>query len=262
MNRLTELALRNKSVVLLFSVALFVSGLVVLGLAPPGAAAGHRAALRDRHRGPAGRRRRGRGAAGDRAHRAGHQERAAPGAAVVDLGQLAVAGHRPVRLRHRTSRRPARPSSRPSARRPCRIGVAPRVSARQHQRPAGHRRVRRARRRRRPGGGGRASRATELLPQVRAIPGVSSADLTGGTTTRLRHHPRPGRRWPTAGVSLQQVQGILQANQLTMPAGSLVGRHRRAAGDRHATLHVARPSSGPGRGRPASRPRPASCPRR
>ena len=62
---------------------------------------------------------------------------------------------------------------------------------------------------------------TELLPVIRAIPGVSSADLTGGTTKHLVITLDP-TRMADAGVSLQQVQGVLQANQLTIPAGSLV----------------------------------------
>ncbi len=61
----------------------------------------------------------------------------------------------------------------------------------------------------------------ELLPLVRAIPGVSAADLTGGTTTHLVITLKPAAM-ADAGVSLQQVQGVLQANQLTVPAGSLV----------------------------------------
>ncbi|MCY7419936.1 MAG: efflux RND transporter permease subunit, partial [Chloroflexi bacterium] len=61
---------------------------------------------------------------------------------------------------------------------------------------------------------------TELLPLVRAIPGVSSADLTGGTTKRLVITLNP-TAMAAASVSLQQVQGILEANHLTIPAGSL-----------------------------------------
>ena len=61
---------------------------------------------------------------------------------------------------------------------------------------------------------------TELLPLVRAIPGVSAADLTGGTTTQLVITLDPAKM-AEAGVSLQQVQGVLQANQLTVPAGSV-----------------------------------------
>lgn len=60
----------------------------------------------------------------------------------------------------------------------------------------------------------------QLLPAVRAIDGVSSADLTGGTSQRVLITLDPAKM-ADAGVSLQQVQGILQANQLTLPAGSL-----------------------------------------
>ncbi len=67
---------------------------------------------------------------------------------------------------------------------------------------------------------GRIAR-TELLPLVRAIPGVSAADLTGGTTQHLVITLKPAAM-ADAGVSLQQVQGVLQANQLTVPAGSLI----------------------------------------
>ncbi len=61
---------------------------------------------------------------------------------------------------------------------------------------------------------------TELLPLIKAIPGVSAADLTGGTTKHLVITLRPAAM-ADAGVSLQQVQGILQANQVTVPAGSM-----------------------------------------
>ena len=61
---------------------------------------------------------------------------------------------------------------------------------------------------------------TELLPLIRAIPGVSAADLTGGTTKRLVITLDP-TAMAKAGVSVERVQGILQANQLTVPAGSL-----------------------------------------
>jgi hydrophobic/amphiphilic exporter-1 (mainly G- bacteria), HAE1 family len=61
---------------------------------------------------------------------------------------------------------------------------------------------------------------SELLPLIKVIPGVSSADLTGGSTTHLVITLDP-QKMADAGISLQQVQGVLQANQLTIPAGSL-----------------------------------------
>jgi HAE1 family hydrophobic/amphiphilic exporter-1 len=61
---------------------------------------------------------------------------------------------------------------------------------------------------------------TEILPQLQGLEGVSSVDLTGGTTPVLDIILDP-MRMAEHGISLQQVQGILMANQITLPSGSI-----------------------------------------
>jgi len=61
---------------------------------------------------------------------------------------------------------------------------------------------------------------TEILPQLQGLEGVSSVDLTGGTTPVLDIILDPARM-AEHGISLQQVQGILMANQITLPSGSI-----------------------------------------
>ena len=61
---------------------------------------------------------------------------------------------------------------------------------------------------------------TELIPELLSLPGVASADLAGGLETRLEITLDPDKL-SEAGVSVQQVTGILQANNLTLPGGQL-----------------------------------------
>ena len=61
---------------------------------------------------------------------------------------------------------------------------------------------------------------TEIVPEVAAIEGVASADLTGGLEPQLLVTLDPDRL-AEAGVSTQQIQGVLQANNLTFPSGQL-----------------------------------------
>ncbi len=61
---------------------------------------------------------------------------------------------------------------------------------------------------------------TEILPRLQALEGVSAADLTGGSTPLLDIVLDPAAM-AEHGISLQQVQGILFANQITLPSGSL-----------------------------------------
>jgi hydrophobic/amphiphilic exporter-1 (mainly G- bacteria), HAE1 family len=60
----------------------------------------------------------------------------------------------------------------------------------------------------------------EILPSILSIEGVADADLTGGLETRLAVTLDPGRL-AAAGVTTQQIVGLLQANNLTIPAGQL-----------------------------------------
>ncbi len=60
----------------------------------------------------------------------------------------------------------------------------------------------------------------EILPKLQGIDGVSTAELTGGSTPVLDIVLDP-EAMAEKGVSLQQVQGILYANQITLPSGSI-----------------------------------------
>ena len=223
MIRLTEIALRNKSIVLLLSAALFISGLVAWGslhqellpdielpfitviAAQPGAGAED---VAQQVTVPI-----------EQAIKSVPRLEALSSTSANSLS-LVIAQFeygtniKDTRAAIETAHGPGDPARR---RRAARLGG-------QHQRPAGHRGGRR------PGAGSTTPEAaaaaaviarTELLPLIRAIPGVSAADLTGGTTTHLVITLDPAKM-ADAGVSLQQVQGVLQANQLTVPAGSLV----------------------------------------
>ncbi len=60
----------------------------------------------------------------------------------------------------------------------------------------------------------------EVVPALLGIDGVSTAELTGGATPILDIVLDPARM-AEYGISLQQVQGILFANQITLPSGSI-----------------------------------------
>ncbi len=60
----------------------------------------------------------------------------------------------------------------------------------------------------------------EVVPALQGIDGVSTVDLTGGPTPILDIVLDPVAMADT-GISLQQVQGILFANQITIPSGAI-----------------------------------------
>jgi HAE1 family hydrophobic/amphiphilic exporter-1 len=60
----------------------------------------------------------------------------------------------------------------------------------------------------------------EILPSLQAIDGVAGADLTGGRESQLIVTLDP-TLMAEAGITGQQVIGILQANNLTLPSGQL-----------------------------------------
>jgi HAE1 family hydrophobic/amphiphilic exporter-1 len=60
----------------------------------------------------------------------------------------------------------------------------------------------------------------EVVPDLLAIEGVASAELTGGATPILDIVLDP-EAMAEDGISLQQVQGILMANQITLPSGAI-----------------------------------------
>ena len=61
---------------------------------------------------------------------------------------------------------------------------------------------------------------TEIVPEVSAIEGVASADLTGGLATQVLITLDPDKT-AAAGLSVSQIVGVLQANSLTFPSGQL-----------------------------------------
>lgn len=62
--------------------------------------------------------------------------------------------------------------------------------------------------------------SNEILPAVLALDGVASADLTGTLEQQLVITLDPAKM-AQAGVTAQQITGILQANNLTIPVGQL-----------------------------------------
>ncbi len=62
--------------------------------------------------------------------------------------------------------------------------------------------------------------AAEVVPDLQGLDGVASVDLAGGLTSRLVVTLDPAKM-AAAGVSIDQVEGVLTANNLTLPAGQL-----------------------------------------
>ncbi len=60
----------------------------------------------------------------------------------------------------------------------------------------------------------------ELLPEIRSLEGVSGADLSGGPSSLLRITLDPAKL-AEAGIPLSRVAGIIQANQLAIPSGTI-----------------------------------------
>jgi HAE1 family hydrophobic/amphiphilic exporter-1 len=60
----------------------------------------------------------------------------------------------------------------------------------------------------------------EIIPELQSIPGVAAADLAGGLEQRLIVTLDPDLL-AKAGVSSQQIVGVLQADNLTLPGGEL-----------------------------------------
>jgi HAE1 family hydrophobic/amphiphilic exporter-1 len=61
---------------------------------------------------------------------------------------------------------------------------------------------------------------SQVVPALLGVEGVSTADLTGGPTPILDIVLDP-EAMSASGISLQQVQGILFANQITLPSGAI-----------------------------------------
>ena len=61
---------------------------------------------------------------------------------------------------------------------------------------------------------------TEIVPELEAIEGVARVDLTGGLEQRVFVTLDP-TKLAAAGITSQQVVGILQANNLTVPSGQI-----------------------------------------
>ena len=61
---------------------------------------------------------------------------------------------------------------------------------------------------------------SELMPSIRGITGISAADLSGGVETQA-FIQLDAAKLAATGVSMSQVQGLIQANNLTYPGGQL-----------------------------------------
>ncbi len=61
---------------------------------------------------------------------------------------------------------------------------------------------------------------TDIVPALQGIEGVGSVDVTGGLEQRAVVTLDPAKL-AASGISVQQIQGILAANNLTLPAGQL-----------------------------------------
>ena len=61
---------------------------------------------------------------------------------------------------------------------------------------------------------------TEIIPQIQSLDGVAAADLTGTTVPQVTITLDPAKL-SDAGVSVQQITGVLTANNITVPAGQL-----------------------------------------
>ena len=74
------------------------------------------------------------------------------------------------------------------------------------------------------GANGQTAAATvasaEVVPALQGLSGVASVDVAGGLTSRLMVTLDPVKM-AAAGVSIDQVQGVLAANNLTLPGGQL-----------------------------------------
>ncbi len=62
--------------------------------------------------------------------------------------------------------------------------------------------------------------AAEVVPALQGLDGVASVDLAGGLASRLVVTLDP-TKMAAAGISIDQVEGVLSANNLTLPAGQL-----------------------------------------
>ena len=60
----------------------------------------------------------------------------------------------------------------------------------------------------------------EVVPDLQGLDGVASVDLAGGLANRLVVTLDP-TKMAAAGISIDQVEGVLSANNLTLPAGQL-----------------------------------------
>jgi len=61
---------------------------------------------------------------------------------------------------------------------------------------------------------------TALAPDLQGVEGVSGVDVTGGAERRVRITLDPAKL-TAAGISLQQIQGVLRANDITFPVGQI-----------------------------------------
>ncbi len=61
---------------------------------------------------------------------------------------------------------------------------------------------------------------TDIVPALQGLDGVGAVDVTGGLDQRLLITLDP-KKLADAGISIQQISGVLAANNLTLPAGQI-----------------------------------------
>ena len=188
--------------------------------------------------------------AGDEADRERHQRRAAARDHPVDLVELDLAGRRPSSRSGPTSRRRHRPSRRRSPRPTCPASAEPTVQALNiNASPVVISSIAATGSDGLAGGRAR-SPGPRSSRRSAAIEGVARADVTGGLEERVFITLDPAKL-AAATITSQQIVGVLQANNLTLPSGPAARRRVEDPGldDRHAD--VGRPDPRPRRRLPA-----------
>ncbi|MDP6183926.1 MAG: efflux RND transporter permease subunit, partial [Gammaproteobacteria bacterium] len=111
--------------------------------------------------------------------------------------------------------------------------------------------------------------ASKIVPEIRSVPGVFSVEVTGGSEGQVLVAAIPEKLAET-GISLAQIAGVLQANNVSIPAGAITadGRtlpvraaHRFKSIDEIANLIVGTSGGAPGLGAQSSTPSPGDRPK-
>ena len=102
---------------------------------------------------------------------------------------------------------------------------------------------------------------TDIVPALQGLDGVGAVDVTGGLEQRLHHHPRPGQARQRSESRSSRSTGVLAANNLTLPAGQLGQDGTNLPVSTTNQFDVDRADRRPGRRRPDAEPaRPGASP--